>query len=165
MCRWVLSWITLVRPFPLHSQPPCLLPSTRRRKQSPPPTQTPQTARDLFQRTLLELVELLDLPYETVRHILAEVAAKVAPPPRTVGGWVLLLASSFMFKVVGRQQSPSSMQMLRFLHKACSDCKQAWLLAVAFMQGANLLRAATAAMVWQLAPSNLCCATSRLAGG
>ncbi|KAI7845396.1 hypothetical protein COHA_001101 [Chlorella ohadii] len=43
-----------------------------------------QTARDLLQRTLLELVELLDLPVSTVKRILAEVAAKVAPPPRTV---------------------------------------------------------------------------------
>ena len=45
---------------------------------------TLQTARDLLQRTLLELVELLDLPVSTVKRILAEVAAKVAPPPRTV---------------------------------------------------------------------------------
>lgn len=66
------------------------------------PTQTPQTARDLFQRTLLELVELLDLPYDTVKHILAEVAAKVAPPPRTVGASKQLLASSFRCKVDGQ---------------------------------------------------------------
>ena len=42
-----------------------------------------QTARDLFTRTLLDLVELLDLPYDTVRQILQEVAARVTPPPQT----------------------------------------------------------------------------------
>ena len=42
------------------------------------------TARDLFSRTLLDLVELLDLPYETVRFILREVAARITPQPQTV---------------------------------------------------------------------------------
>jgi hypothetical protein len=42
-----------------------------------------QTARDLFTRTLLDLVELLDLPFDTVRQILQEVAARVTPPPQT----------------------------------------------------------------------------------
>lgn len=42
------------------------------------------TARDLFQRTLLDLVELLDLPYDTVKALLAEVVARVVPPPQTV---------------------------------------------------------------------------------
>ena len=42
-----------------------------------------QTARDLFTRTLLDLVELLDLPYDAVRQILQEVAARVTPPPQT----------------------------------------------------------------------------------
>lgn len=42
------------------------------------------TARDLFSRTLLDLVELLDLPYDTVRQILREVAARITPQPQTV---------------------------------------------------------------------------------
>ncbi|KAI3430763.1 hypothetical protein D9Q98_009175 [Chlorella vulgaris] len=41
------------------------------------------TAAALFGRTLLDLVELLDLPYDAVRHILQEVAARITPPPRT----------------------------------------------------------------------------------
>ena len=55
------------------------------------------TARDLFSRTLLDLVELLDLPYETVRFILREVAARITPQPQTVrrgGGRAGLLARS-----------------------------------------------------------------------
>lgn len=43
------------------------------------------TARDLFGKTLLDLVELLDLPYHTVRQILHEVAARITPQPQTVG--------------------------------------------------------------------------------
>lgn len=42
------------------------------------------TARDLFARTLLDLVELLDLPYETVRAILRDVAARIVPQPQSV---------------------------------------------------------------------------------
>ena len=79
-----------------------LQPSRARARRAPPPGRAlrpnhpicsptlrpfmppPQTARDLFQRTLVELVELLDLPYPPVKRILAEVAAKVVPPPRTV---------------------------------------------------------------------------------
>ncbi|KAL4424690.1 hypothetical protein ABPG77_004497 [Micractinium sp. CCAP 211/92] len=41
------------------------------------------TARDLFARTLLDLVELLDLPYETVRAILRDVAARIVPQPQS----------------------------------------------------------------------------------
>jgi RAD51-like protein 1 len=42
-----------------------------------------RTAKDLFSLTLLDLVELLDLPYEVVEGILRDVAAKVAPTPVT----------------------------------------------------------------------------------
>jgi RAD51-like protein 1 len=41
------------------------------------------TARDLFSKTLLDLVELLDLPYHTIHLILAQVAAKITPAPCT----------------------------------------------------------------------------------
>jgi hypothetical protein len=43
-----------------------------------------QRAADLFNKTLLDLVELLDLPYDAVRQILHEVAARVTPTPVTV---------------------------------------------------------------------------------
>lgn len=43
-----------------------------------------QRAADLFGRTLLDLVELLDLPYQAVRQILREVAARITPAPQTV---------------------------------------------------------------------------------
>ncbi len=42
------------------------------------------TAAALFGRTLLDLVELLDLPYDTVQYILREVAVRVVPQPQTV---------------------------------------------------------------------------------
>lgn len=42
------------------------------------------TARELFSRTVLELVEMLDLPYQAVAQVLLEVAAKITPPPTTV---------------------------------------------------------------------------------
>lgn len=42
------------------------------------------TARDLFARTLLDLVELLDLPYEAVRAILRDVAVRIVPQPQSV---------------------------------------------------------------------------------
>lgn len=42
------------------------------------------TARDLFARTLLDLVELLDLPFEAVRAILKDVAARIVSQPQTV---------------------------------------------------------------------------------
>lgn len=41
------------------------------------------TARDLFARTLLDLVELLDLPYEAVRAILRDVAVRIVPQPQS----------------------------------------------------------------------------------
>lgn len=40
-------------------------------------------ARDLFARTLLDLVELLDLPFEAVRAILKDVAARIVSQPQT----------------------------------------------------------------------------------
>lgn len=43
-----------------------------------------QTAGSLFARTEVDLQELLDLPLEAVRGLLAAVAAHVAPPPVTV---------------------------------------------------------------------------------
>jgi hypothetical protein len=42
------------------------------------------TAAALYGRTLLDLVELLDLPYDTVQYILREVAVRIVPPPQTV---------------------------------------------------------------------------------
>ncbi|KAL4420437.1 hypothetical protein ABPG75_010093 [Micractinium tetrahymenae] len=41
------------------------------------------TARDLFARTLLDLVELLDLPYDTVKAILGDVARRIVPQPQS----------------------------------------------------------------------------------
>ena len=49
-----------------------------------------RTASDLFTRTPLDLAELLDLDYDTVHFILREAAAKVTPPPQTVGGCVVM---------------------------------------------------------------------------
>jgi RAD51-like protein 1 len=41
------------------------------------------TVKDLYSRTLLDLVEVLDLPYETVQSLLQHVANKVVPQPVT----------------------------------------------------------------------------------
>ncbi|GAB4819790.1 hypothetical protein N2152v2_006836 [Parachlorella kessleri] len=41
------------------------------------------TAKDLFARTPLDLVELLDLPYETVQQIRLDVAVRITPAPHT----------------------------------------------------------------------------------
>lgn len=77
------------------------------------------TARDLFQRTPLDLVELLDLPHETVRHILTAVAARIVLPPQTVRGQGVnggALPGALRVRVTAQAVAPAAEPLPAALH-------------------------------------------------
>jgi hypothetical protein len=58
------------------------------------------SARDLYDRTLVDLVEVLDLPLQAVEQILRDVAAKIVPAPVTVRA-PLLMALAWAARIRG----------------------------------------------------------------